>query len=310
VIAAARTHVPGRARLRAAATAAATLVAALAGVLIGGRVGADPATTAPAPPPEPAAQMLHAGVASLPVPDGWSVGAPRFAVPGVRSAAGMWGASDDAIFAVLPPEHASLLPAALVRRAGGAPEPRPTPGDVRGWRYEFTSPGDSGRMSLVVMPATSGVVTLACLSSGTADQRDECVDAARGVELHRGAWLAPGPDTAMRIALPAALERLNDDRRAGRRVLAAAGSPRERERAARSVARIYATAAALRPLAGDGRAGALVMLLARLEGDYRHLATAHAKRYRRLAVQAGAAIGRREARLERLIAAFSRSGGS
>ena len=220
----------------------------------------------------------------------------------------MWGASDDAIFAVLRPEDASLIPAALVRRAGGAPEPRPVPAGVRGWRYEFTSPGDPGRLSLLVMPATTGVVTLACLSSDApgSTASGECVDAARTVELRRGAWMTPGPEAAMRIALPAALARLDRDRRTGRRALAAAGSRGARVRASRSVARAYATAAALRPLAGNRRAAALVAVLGRLHRDYSRLATAHAQRYPRLAVRSGARIGRRESRLERLIVAFSR----
>jgi hypothetical protein len=298
----------GRAReaasLRGVGTAVATLAAAAAGAFVGDSLGAQLAS----PAPEPAPPVLDAGVARLPVPDGWWPGAPRFTLAGAPEAAGMWSGSTDAVFAVLPPEDASLVPAALVEHAGQAPSRRPVPADVRGWRYELTLSGYPGRTTLLVMPASTGVVTLACVPSvgaapGTAD---ECVDAARQVELRRGAWIQPGPDSAVRIALPGAIARLDERRRAGRRALAAASTGPARARAARSVARAYAGAHdALRPLAAPGRSAALARALGGLATDHRGLAIAHENRYPRLATRSGARIARQEERLQRLIAALA-----
>ena len=115
---------PARARdageaasLRGFGTAVATLAAAAAGTFVGDGLGVQWAS----PAPEPAPAVLDAGVARLPLPDGWWTGAPRFTLPGAPDAAGMWSGSADAVFAVLPPEHASLVPAALLPRAGQAP---------------------------------------------------------------------------------------------------------------------------------------------------------------------------------------------
>ncbi|HYI18965.1 MAG TPA: hypothetical protein VD836_09660 [Solirubrobacteraceae bacterium] len=288
----------GLAALRTAGIALATVAAAAVGV----RLGDEIATPAPQSPPA----VIDAGVARLPIPDGWSPGAPRFGIAGVRAAAGLWGVSADAVVAIRRPEDPSLLPAQLLRRAGAAPRPRPlVGGDVEGWRYEFAPRGGAGGLSVVVLPATSGVVTLGCVSAtwSTASPGDDCVELAQEIELTRGTWLKPGPDTALRMALPQTLERLNANRRAGRRALAAAGSARARARATRSVGGAYAAAHdTLRPLAGPGRAATLASLLGRLAVDHRRLATAHVDRRPRLAVRAGAGIQRREARLERLIA--------
>ena len=295
--------------LRAAGIAAATLAAAAAGAFAGARVSSDDAPAIPAPAPA----VLDAGVAHLPVPEGWAVGAPRFAVAGLGDAAGMWSASADAVLAVLPPEHPSLLPALLAEGTGGAPSPRRVAGAVRGRRYDVAATGEPGRVTLVVLPATSGVVTLGCHSppGGAAWSNDECVDAAQTIDLREGSWIAPGPDAAVRIALPGELARLNRGRGQGRRALARAGTAPARADAARSVARAYAgTASALRPLAGEGAAPALVALLDRLAGNHRRLASAHANRYRALAVRAGGAIERDEARLDRLIATLAPPAGA
>ena len=297
------------ARLRVAGIAAVTAAAAAAGAFAGTHASSDDAPAAPAPAPA----VLDAGVARLPVPEGWAVGAPRFAVAGLGDAAGMWSASADAVFAARPPEDPSLLPALLVQSTGGAPPPRRVTGAVRGWRYDVAAADEPGRVNLVVLPATTGVVTLGCHSppGGAAWSNDECVDAAQTVELREGSWIAPGPEAAVRIALPAEIARLNRGRGQGRRALTTAGSAQARADAARSVARAYAgTASALRPLAGEGAPAALVGLLDRLAGDHRRLATAHANRYRALAVRAGAAIERDEARLGRLIAALAPPAGA
>jgi hypothetical protein len=225
----------------------------------------------------------------------------------------MLSGSADAVFAVLPPENASLVPAALLTGGEPAPQRRSVPRDVNGWRYELTLPGDPGRMTLVVMPASTGVVTLACAPSiaGAAETTDECVDAARQVELRRGGWIEPGPDSAARIALPGAIKQLDERRRAGREALAAAGGATARARAARSVAGAYATAHdALQPLSAPGPTDALVRTLARLVADHRALATAHAQRFPRLARRSGAGIERGEARLERLIARLAEPAGA
>ena len=233
--------------------------------------------------------------------------------PGVRDAAGMWGAIGGRRAS---PCCRPRTPRCSRRRCSAAPavrrEPRPAPGDVGGWRYDFTSPGDAGRMSLVVLPATTRRRHARLPRAGRRGTGGGCVDAVLGVELRRGAFIAPGPEAAVRIALPAVLARLDRDRRAGRRELAAAETTAARVRATRvRRARLRRRGRAAARSPAGGRAAALVAVLRRLDGGLprgSRSPTSSATGAWRL--RAGAAIGRREARLERMIAAFSRSGRS
>ena len=122
--------------------------------------------------------------------------------------------------------------------------------------------------------------------------------------------LAPAPETAARIALPAALARLNGERRKHRRALAATCSAPERSRTAGRLARAYRTAAArLRPLAA-GEARRLADALERLAHDHRSLALASRRRDAAAAGRAAGAIERGEQRVAALLRAVSRASGA
>ena len=128
------------------------------------------------------------------------------------------------------------------------------------------------------------------------------------LQLDGASQLAPAPETAARIVLPATVARLNRQRRSGRRALAATLSPRIRSEAARHLARAYvAVANRLRPLAG-GEARRLIVACDELARRHRAFALASERHDARAARRAAAAIDGEERRLAPLLAAVSRRG--
>ena len=296
-----------------------TALAAAAGVAVGAAlVGDDPAPraarAAPTPTPEPAPRVgLARGPVRLPLPAGWEPLRRHSTLPGFTAATAVQGASSTVALDLRAPEHPSLLPAAAVRRyAAGAPKPEPRRlGARRVWGYVL--PGEAGgrRAVALALPTTRGVVTIAC-ETEPAELRlglRECTDAMSAVHLDGAAALRAAPEAAVRIVLPVTIARLNAERRAGRRSLAATRSPALRRAAALRVARAYDRAAGrLRPLAA-GRARRLVATLGALMRKYRNLGAASARRQPRAARRSGARILRSERRLGRRIVRVAGSPG-
>jgi hypothetical protein len=290
--------------------AVATLSAAALGTAVGiALVPNEPARPAPPPPPEPRVG-LQSGVAKLPLPAGWKPLGRLSTLPGFDAATAVRAEHAELALDIRPVEHPSLLPAGVVAAAAGdlaAPQPRSVGGRTV-WRYELPPAEPGTRLVALSLPTTGGIVTIACQAAGaTADRADaECEKAIGAVRLDGASALAPAPETAARIALPATFAQLNRRRRAGRRSLAATRSPRYRAAAARRLARGYAGAAAqLRPLAG-GDAVRLTATLGALAGKHRALAAASLHRKARRAARSGAAIERKERRLAALLAALTK----
>ena len=298
-----------------------TVFAAATGVALGSALAggdapppADRAAAAPTPTPEPAPRFgLARGPVRLPLPAGWEPLRRHSELPGFKAATAVQAAHSTVALDLRAPEHASLLPLAAARRfprARPAPEPRRV-GTRRVWGYELPGKVDGTRAVSLSLPTTRGVVTIAC-ETDEAELRlglRECTDAMSAVELDGADALRAAPEAAVRIVLPVTVARLNAERRAGRRSLAATRSPTRRRAAALRVARAYARAAGrLRPLAA-GRARRLVATLDTLVRKYRNLGAASARRQPRAAQRSGARIVRGERRLGRRIVRVAGSPG-
>lgn len=282
----------------------ATIAAAGAGVALATVLVPDkPATTATRTP-SPGA-MLTTDAARLVLPDGWQL-LPRTRVPGLEQAPGARGVYSDVVIDTRPlPEDASLLPAAMLRALGvEAPEPMPIRTGTRvAWVYQMPGPAGQTRVTALVLPTTRGVVTVACLADQAISPYEaiDCEAALSALELIRAAPLRPAPETAVRLTAGPVIARLDGERVAARRALAAARSPERRAALALGLAAAHEAAARrLEPLA-RGAAIPLPRVLSALARGYRSLALASARRWVRAARRAGRTIDRRERQLEALL---------
>jgi hypothetical protein len=297
VVSALRSRAP-RGTVGLPAVVGATVAAVAGGAAIGLLAGAD----SPAEPPAARAPQvgLRSGVAQLPLPPGWLSLGRRSSIPGLEEATAVRAGQAEVALDIRAPEHPSLLPAGVA----GAPPITRRLGARSVWHYDLDGSRADRRVVALVLPTTGGVVTIACESRTAA--AGECERAAQAVQLEGATALAPAPETAAAIVLPATVARLDRSRVLERRRLAATRSSRLRSAAARRLARAYArAAAALRPLAA-GDSAHLVATLDALARRHRTLAVASRRRYAAVARRAGRAIRRDERRLGALIAATQR----
>jgi hypothetical protein len=284
------------------AVVAATVVAVAGGVAIG--LLADTDRDAAPPVQAPPQTGLKSGVARLPLPPGWRPLGTQSSIPGFERATAVRGEHGQVALDIRAPQQSSLLPAGV---AGSLPATRRL-GARDVWRYDLAGARAGLRAVALVLPTTGGVVSIACefpLPAARA-AATECERAAQSVQLEGATALAPAPETAAAIVLPAAVAPLNRSRVLERRRLAATRSPLARAAAARRLAGAYAGAARrLRPVAA-GDAARLVRTLQALSWRHRALATASRRRYPVPARRAGAAIRRGERRLGVLLAATQR----
>ena len=298
-------------RIRPSWILAATLFAAAGGVAIGTAVGgaeearpsAARAATAPPPPPRVG---LASGPARLALPSGWQPLGRHATLPGLEAATEVQAPHSTVALDIRAPEHPSLLPRKVAALFDGqVPAPELTRLPARSaWGYELPAPEPDERVAALTLPTTDGVVTIACAAPAAEIDLavDDCATAMAALRLEGAAALPPSPRTAVRIALPAVVERLNAERRPARKRLAATSSPLRRRSAALDLAYAYRRAAArLRPLAAGG-AVRLVATLAALDAKHVTLARASAQRRARAARRAGARIARGERRLGRQLA--------
>jgi hypothetical protein len=256
--------------------------------------------------PARSAGMLRVGVARLPLPAGWKPlrRSPLAELPGAASARAPYF---DVAIDVRMPDDPSLLPGPMLPAAGGTPSPElRRRGGHAAWSYDLPGRRAWTRISVLALPTTGGVVTVAC----TADESYafhvalDCEEALASLQL-AAAPLPPAPETAVRIVAPRTIARLDDVRKAARRALASTRSPRRRAAAARRIAAAYGAAARrLAPLA-RGAARPLPRALAALARDHRALAVASARRDAPAARRAGRAINRGERGLASQLAVVS-----
>lgn len=287
----------------------ATVLAATAGVALGIALAPDepdrPASRAPAAP----RIGMESGVARLPLPVGWQPLRRLSMLPGFEQATAVRAEHAEVALDIRAPEGPSLLPGSVVAAAAdglAGPRPRSVAGRTA-WRYELPAGRPGTRLVALALPTTGGVVTFACRSADdTTDVADsECDKAVGAVRLDGASALAPAPETAARIVLPATVAQLNRRRSSERSRLAATRSPQRRGAAARRLARGYAVAAEqLRPLAA-GDALRLTATLDDLSRGHRALARASLRRNPGAASRAGAAIERNEQRVAALLAALT-----
>lgn len=285
--------------------AAATAVAAAAGIAAGLLlVPAGERPAAPAPP----RIGLASGVARLPLPADWRPLDRHATLPGFGGATAVRAGGAEGALDIRRPEDPSLLPAAAA--AGrDLPAPRTVLADGRAaWRYDLPGPRPGMRIAAFALPTTGGVITLAC--SAPARRLDgvaaACARTLDALRLDGAAALAPAPEAAAQVVLPAAVARLDRVRRAERRRLATTAVPARRAASARRLAGAYAAAArTLAPVAG-GAARGLPVLLARLAADHGRLAAASRRRAAPAARRANLAIDRDEGRLARRLTALTR----
>ncbi len=193
-----------------------------------------------------ATQPVRVGPVTVTVPAGWRLAGPRDA----STLTFAIGRDNRATLTLTPPAARSLLPAAL---PAGGPRRAARLAGRPAWRY--------GRVT--VLPTSAGVLALAC---------DTCAAGVTG--LSGAAALAPSPDVAFQLRLPAILGRLDRERVTSRAALQRARTHPAQAAGARTLASAHQRAAdALRPLAGPAQRP-LVSALLELAAAYDRLARA------------------------------------
>jgi hypothetical protein len=253
------------------------LVGALAGGALGWAIARDDGRrggTARASPGATSA-MVASGDVRVMLPQGWTPVRGRARLPGFDDGevALVRGWNVDVVLAELPARHHSLLPPALMARAGKLPRPATVKvGARRAQRYAALRLAGGTSVDVYVTPTTRGTVTWVCWSATS--MRGECDVVLPRIRLVRGRFLPIGRDAAFLEGLPPAIERLNLARSRWRAALGRAATPDGGLRAARLLAAAYETAAAdLRPLVTPASAASrTVTVLERLGRQHRRLA--------------------------------------
>ena len=305
-----------RAAQRRLVAAGAVAVLLFAVAFLAGRSGGADAQDPPPPqaaPPPALASSASSGAVELRFPSGWRRAASPPRIPGL--------AIDDQV-ALTGPAGAgvvagrtratgpALLPAALLERLADPPrrDDRVRLGGLTAYRYKGIDVRGLDRpLTLMVVPTTAGVATVACLgAAGGSTIADTCERIAGSIGLVRGRPIALGPDRTYAKRLNKATARLNRSRSSLGRQLARARSRSGQARRAGDVAAAYAAASrsidrAGRSVGPAARPGhdAVVGAVSRGERAYRSLAAAarhgQARRYR--------AARRDVARADRAVAA-------
>jgi hypothetical protein len=208
------------------------------------------------------------------------------------------------IVGVEPLKHKSLLPPGLLRSAeNGSLVPRTERlPDRTVWRYDLGLAPKTGAVEVLVLPTTSDVLTVTCLSDPSLQLAgQECKDTMSRLQLTGAAPLVPRAETAALMTLPKVLEQLNATRKRERANLAATRTPEARSATAQRLAAAWRRAGKrLAPMLA-GAATELAPLTASLQSSYLGLADASRRRDRAAATRAGAAIKRDEERVQALI---------
>jgi len=269
------------------------------GVLLASLLGGSRATSSDA---AGSGKREIAGPLRLQVPEGWSRVAEARALPGFTTpgiAARQAETRMDLVAALLPADHASLLPAALVERlATSRPSPIAIPVVGGQLAYQYVAlrvRGVPGVLDVLAWPTTRGVATVACLAAPAfAPLLASCDDVARTVSVAGAHGLPLGPATALLSRLPPVLASVD----AARSAYARATTRGDAGAASRLAAAHRRAAGALSSVMAAGRRP--IERALRAEGlAYARLAEALRTRDRSAAIRARGRIEAGERRLQR-----------
>jgi hypothetical protein len=287
-----------------AAGVAVALSAGIAGWAVADQIAADPAGT------PVSAQVLNAGPARLKVSSGWQAAKRPPALPGLESArtwAPYSGLATTVSVALVPADHAALVPSQLVAAAeGGLPRPekaRVVGLEARAYRGVVAA---GNVLDIYAIPTTRGVLTLACAArSGAQEAPTWCLSGLEQITVEDAQPLKPEDATAYRLRAPQLLKALDEVRVSQRVALRRAKGPVGQERAARALYRSYLEAAdALAPLAPEGEPPAnVVAALREAARAYRALGDAAERRSKRAWARGRTAVSRAERALRESVAA-------
>ena len=287
--------------------------AAIAGLLLGGwaRIDASPTVKAAAAP----TQITEAGV-RLDLPSGWARGGGAN-IPGFTRPLQLHNADQNLRAAVerLPATSSTLLPAALLRTLKDArgvvlgAEPHLV-GRFPGYRYTVQR---GSQLILYTAPTTTGITTVACLSTLYVGFPPGCEALASAVTAPGSRALEPGKSAAFFSHLSTAVTELNTARSRGARELSTAASATDQAAAAEGLAQAHKGAgAALAPLTsrGDGMPSDTVGALIATGTAYEALATAARARSPEPYADASRAVQGAEADLRLTIANAAKAAGA
>lgn len=225
-------------RAAPAVAVAAGVMAAAAGYLAGDATEAERPAAVP--------RTVAAEDLSVRVPAGWK-DAEMPEVPGlslVRGDAVAPAAGGGAIaFGVSDGTGATLLPQTLREEIGADPKPaaRVRLGDLEAYRYDGLTPaGPEEAVTVFASPATSGVITVACVGVSGSDCNRVAATLTADDSLRP---LPLGPSAAYAEAVGPTLQRLGRDRARAQRELARARRPTSQATAAADVQKAYVAAA-------------------------------------------------------------------
>ena len=276
---------------------------ALAGFLVG---------NAATPSAEPA-KVATVGPLSLELPADWERRTARGALPGVPLRG--------AVAAGPRRSQAAGIVAGRTERTGkdflpsGMTAPREIAEPVRLGRYDgyrhrgLRTRGSTSRVTVYSIPTTGGAAVLACHAPPAAARGflPTCERVASTIHLRGLRTMPLSVLLAERRRLARAVAKLRRRRAAGRRRLAAARTPSRQAREARALQAAYSDArrsfveldAAAEPPGWKAR---VLTAVKRIEGAYRRLARAAARRSRSGYARGGRSVNRSEAVLARVVA--------
>lgn len=297
--------------------AAAALVIAGAGIAAGVITGGHKAATATPPPLTGSAANSDVAVrfpstwtpsAASPLGDALRLSEPvelKTAVSGGgRFAAGLVDG------AVTP----GLLPTTVAKAVSGTlPKPdRVRVGALSAYRYKNVSlRGVGGPVTVLAVPTTTGVLTLACAGSGAAAAG--CTTVAATATLRDGRPLNPGADATFARQLSQTIARINRDRTAARRRLASAAGPKRQAEAATAAATAYRRAATALQRMSPGPADRALHTALRADATrtaqaYEALASAARREDRPAYHAASTSVHQREVALDRALTRLKAAG--
>ena len=283
---------------------AVALAAGLGGWAVADRIAADPVA------PPSTQKELDAGPARLKVSTGWARAPRSPALPGLDNAPAYtpWsGLTTTVSVALVPADSASLVPAALVKKADGG-LPKAETAKVVGLSaraYRGVHTGDSV-LDIYAIPTTRGVLTLVCTArSGAEESPTWCLEGLDQITVEGARPITLNDATAYRMRAPSTMKDLDAVRVRERVALRRAKGPVGQERAARTLWLAYASAAEeLEPLAPkDEPAAEVVAALRDTARAYRKLNFAADHRSKRGWKRARTAVSKAEKTLKARVAA-------
>jgi hypothetical protein len=253
---AARDQVPPRERAKTASRF--PWIAAVAALVIGGALGyfLGKPEDKPAPPPADTglSSSTTAGALNLRFPGNWERRGEAPDIPGLKLkdqvALGPAASEDQGVVAGMSDATGPLLlPTPFLASLGEGLRKgdRVKLGKLEALRYEGLEPeGFDRSLTVFAAPTSGGVATIACYAPPGGGQafRPDCERVASSLAVSGESGLPVGADPQYGKDLSRVVNALNTRRKAGREVLAKAGTPAAQRQAASALADTYALATA------------------------------------------------------------------